>query len=144
MIPEIKIKIEIGFKEEEIKITSSKDAANVFKRLFDADLIQWREEVIMLCLNRNSVVIGYYKLASGGTTSCVVDAKMIYTIALNSTASSIILAHNHPSGNLNPSEIDKKLTNKLIEAGKLLDIALLDHLIITNDSHFSMADEGII
>ena len=144
MIPEIKIKVEIGFKEEEIKITSSKDAANVFKRLFDADLIQWREEVIMLCLNRNNVVIGYYKLASGGTTSCVVDAKMIYTIALNSTASSIILAHNHPSGNLNPSEIDKELTNKLIEAGKLLDIVLLDHLIITNDSHFSMADEGVI
>jgi DNA repair protein RadC len=90
------------------------------------------------------VVIGYYKLASGGTTSCVVDAKMIYTIALNSTASSIILAHNHPSGSLKPSEPDKALTNKLIEAGKLLDIALLDHLIITNDSHFSMADEGVI
>ena len=93
---------------------------------------------------RNNVVIGYYKLGSGGTTSCVVDAKMIYTIALNSTASSIILAHNHPSGSLKPSEPDKALTNKLIEAGKLLDIALLDHLIITNDSHFSMADEGVI
>lgn len=144
MIPEIKIKVEIGTREEEIKITSSNDAAKVFKKLFDADLIQWREEVIMLCLNRNNVVIGYYKLASGGTTSCVVDAKMIYTIALNSTASSIILAHNHPSGSLKPSEPDKSLTNKLIEAGKLLDIALLDHLIITNDSHFSMADEGVI
>jgi DNA repair protein RadC len=144
MIPEIKIKVEIGTREEEIKITSSNDAAKVFKKLFDADLIQWREEVIMLCLNRNNVVIGYYKLASGGTTSCVVDAKMIYTIALNSTASSIILAHNHPSGSLKPSEPDKALTNKLIEAGKLLDIALLDHLIITNDSHFSMADEGVI
>jgi DNA repair protein RadC len=144
MIPEIKIRVEIGFKEEEIKITSSEDAANVFKRLFDADLIQWREEVIMLCLNRKNVVIGYYKLASGGTNACIVDAKMIYTIALNSTASSIILAHNHPSGNLNPSELDEQLTQKLIEAGKLLDITLLDHLIITNDSHFSMADGGII
>jgi len=144
MIPEIKIKVEIGAREEEMKITSSEDAANVFKRLFDADLIQWREGVIMLCLNRNNVVIGYYKLASGGTTSCVVDAKMIYTIGLNSTASAIIMAHNHPSGNMNPSQADIDLTTKLVKAGKLLDIALLDHLIITNNSHFSMADEGII
>lgn len=144
MVPEIKIKVEIGTREEEMQITSSKDAAKVFKKLFDADLIQWREEVIMLCLNRNNVVIGYYKLASGGTTACVVDAKMIYTIALNSTASAIILAHNHPSGNMNPSQVDKDLTTKLVKAGKLLDIALLDHLIITLDGHYSMADEGII
>jgi len=144
MLPEIKIKVSIEPSEKVYKISSSAEAAELFKELFDKDQIQWKEEVIMLCLNRQNHVLGYFKISSGGTTASIVDAKVIFTIALNCTASSIILAHNHPSGSLKPSEPDKAITNKIKEAGKILDIALLDHLIITSENFYSFADEGLL
>ena len=144
MLPEIKVKVSIEPSEKVYKISSSADAAELFKDLFDKDHIQWKEEVIMLCLNRQNHVLGYFKISSGGTTGSVVDAKVIFTIALNCTASSIILAHNHPSGSLKPSEPDKALTNKIKEAGRILDIALLDHLIITSEHFYSFADQGLL
>ena len=128
--------------DELYTITSSDSANRVFKKIFDSDTICWTEESIILCLNRKNVVIGYYKLSSGGMSGTVVDSKVIFTIALKSGASAIILAHNHPSGNLKPSEADKNLTKKIVEGGKILDILLLDHLIITDNSYYSLADNG--
>ena len=128
--------------DELYTITSSDSANRVFKKIFDSDTICWTEESIILSLNRKNVVIGYYKLSSGGMSGTVVDSKVIFTIALKSGASAIILAHNHPSGNLKPSEADKNLTKKIVEGGKILDIQLLDHLIITDNSYYSLADNG--
>lgn len=144
-----KIKISVSFdkklkKSELIKITSSKDAYQVFKRVFDADTFNWSEEFILLCLNNSNKVVGFYKLSSGGMTGTVVDVRMIFTTALNCLATSIMIAHNHPSGALHPSEADKAITKKIKEASKFLDINVLDHLIITDESYFSFCDEGIL
>ena len=98
----------------------------------------------MLFLNRGNRVLGGYKISSGGITGTVVDIRIILAIALKCLASGIILAHTHPSGELTPSRTDKELTQKLKEAAKLMDISLLDHLIITENAHYSFADEGIL
>ncbi len=89
-------------------------------------------------------MLGVYQVSSGGTTGTVVDPKLIFQAALKTNASSVIIAHNHPSGNLQPSDLDKKLTSKLINAGSFLDINVLDHLIIINDNYKSFADDGLM
>ncbi len=125
------------------KVTCSNDAVEVLRSIW-SDQIEYREEFVILCLNRANKVLGYSKISSGGTSGTVADPKIIFQIALKSNASSIILAHNHPSGNINPSDSDLKLTKKLKNAGTLLDIPVLDHIILTNESFFSFADEGIM
>lgn len=146
-IPEIKISVSFDKnlkKSELIKIGSSKDAYKVFQRVFNADTFHWSEEMIMLCVNNSNKVVGFYKISSGGMTGTVVDIRMIFTTALQCAATSIIIAHNHPSGTLIPSDADLTITKKIIEAGKVLDIRLLDHLIITDESFYSFADNGRI
>jgi len=96
----------------------------------------------LLCLDRSNRVIGYRKIGQGGVSGCVVDPKIIFSIALACGASSIMIAHNHPSGQLKPSEADVTLTKKIKEAGRMLDITVLDHIIITSDGYMSFADEG--
>lgn len=142
-LPKIKIKVSIS-KGEEHTIKSSDDVANICKSIFSADTIDWTEEMILICLNRANVVIGYYKVSSGGFAGTVCDPKVVLTIALQSAASGIILSHNHPSGNLMPSDVDIKLTRKIKEACSYLDINMLDHVIITSKGHYSMLDNGII
>lgn len=145
-IPEIKISVsfdKILKKSELMKITSSRDAYEIFKRVFNADTFDWCEEVIMLCVNNSNKVVGFHKVSSGGMTGTVIDVRMIFTTALKSLATGIIIAHNHPSGTLIPSEADKAITKKIKEAGKFLDINVLDHLIITDENYFSFQDEGI-
>jgi len=100
------------------------------------------EEFWILLLNRANRVIGRECISTGGVSGTVVDAKIVFRKALEYQASSLILGHNHPSGNLAPSTADRQLTAKLIQAGKHLDIAVLDHLIVTNSSYYSFADEG--
>ena len=144
-----KIKISISFdkkikKSELIQISSAKDSYDIFKNIFDADTFDWREEFIILCLNNSNKVVGFYKISSGGMTGTVVDVRIIFTAALQCLATSIILAHNHPSGKLQPSESDKKMTQKIKEAGKLLDIEILDHLIINDEDFFSFAKAGLL
>lgn len=144
-----KIKISISFdkklkKSELLQIASAQDAYNIFKKIFNADTFDWCEEFIILCLNNSNKVVGFYKLSSGGMTGTIVDVRMIFTTALKSLATSIILAHNHPSGKLIPSEADKTITKKIIEAGQVLDIKILDHLIINDESFFSFSNEGLI
>ena len=146
-IPEIEIKVQLkdNVKVSELyKIESSKDAANVFRQIFNADTILWQEEFVMLCLNRSNAVTGFYKVSSGGMHGTVVDPKIVYTVALKSCATSLIVAHNHPSGNLKISEADRKITQKLRDSGKILEIQLLDHLVITQESYLSMADQGLL
>lgn len=138
-IPEIEIKYKTGSIVKQ-KITNSKDAFDIFKQVFDADTIEWKEECILLCLNTSNCVIGWYKVSSGGTTMTVIDPKVIFSVALTSGATAIMMAHNHPSGALIPSISDINITKKIQDGAKILDIILLDHLIITNNEHYSFAD----
>ena len=102
------------------------------------------EEFWVMTLNRKNTVISAYKISEGGITATVVDQRKIFKLALDDKSTSIILFHNHPSGNLKPSESDNQLTAKLKEGGKLLDIAVIDHLIIVQSAYYSYADEGML
>jgi DNA repair protein RadC len=126
------------------QMKSSSDAAQFFRTIFDADTIQWTEESAMITLNRANEVISVDKLSSGGTAGVIVDSKVVFTIALKLTGHSIILAHNHPSGNLKPSNEDIEVTRKLQKGGDILDIRVLDHIILSDSGYLSMADEGYI
>jgi len=131
-------------KPEETKadrITSSADVYESMKPEL-ADLPH--EEFWLLLLNRANKIIKKQPISQGGVSGTVADPKIIFNHALNHLASSVVLIHNHPSGNLKPSETDKRLTKQLFEAGKLLEIAVLDHLIYTNNGYFSFADENLL
>jgi DNA repair protein RadC len=117
---------------------------HVLKQLWDMNRIEVTEELKVLLLNCDSRVIGVYNASAGGITSTLVDPRLILATALKSLATGIILAHNHPSGNLKPSRQDKEVTKKLITAAKYHDIAVIDHIIITREGYYSFADEGLI
>lgn len=123
------------------KIESSLDAYAQFCDLL-CDL--HHEEFWLMNLNRNNQVISLRRISEGGWHSTIVDPKKLFSKALQEKASAIIVAHNHPSGNLTPSTEDKRITNKLRRCGVDLELPLLDHLIIAADSYFSFADEGIL
>lgn len=125
------------------KIKSSKDCEKALRNLFTERSL-FCEEFILLTLNRRNSVIGYYHVSTGGVAGTVADPKIIFSIALSSLASSIILCHNHPSGEKEPSQSDIRMTKNAINAGKLLDIAVLDHIIVTDDGYYSFADNGLI
>lgn len=127
--------------EKKPKISSSKD---VYELMRPSLLDLSHEEFWVIILNRGNQVIARQPVSSGGVSGTVADPKMIFKKALDYLASSIILVHNHPSGNINPSEADRQLTNKMKEAGKFLDIPVLDHVIFTDDKYYSFADEGIL
>jgi DNA repair protein RadC len=141
--PKIKVKVSVT-KGDKVTITSPEKMVEVMRSIFDADTILWTEEVIMVCLNRANDVVGYYRVSSGGFSGTVLDPRVVMTIALNNASSSIILAHNHPSGNLKPSEGDKAITEKIKSACAFFDMKLLDHLIITDESYFSFNEGGLI
>jgi DNA repair protein RadC len=124
-----------------LQIKSSKDVADIFQPLL-ADL--QHEEFWILFLNRSNRVINRMKLSQGGISGTVTDVRMIMKKAIESLASGIIVCHNHPSGNLNPSESDTKITQKVKDAGNLMDIQLLDHLIISEKDYYSFADNGLL
>lgn len=126
-----------------VKITDSKLAAD-FIRQFWGDDIEIFESFYLLMLNMNNVTIGYAKISQGGIAGTVVDVRLICKYAVDSLCSSVIVAHNHPSGNLNPSSQDIDITNKLKQALQLLDIKLIEHIILTKDAYYSFADEGRI
>jgi len=126
---------------ERPKITRSAEAVEVLRSVWSSQ-IEAREEFVVLMLDRSNRVLGYQLLSKGGISGTVADIRLIFSVALEALASSIILAHNHPSGNLKPSEADLTLTRKVKEASKVIDIALLDHFILTKEGHYSFADEG--
>lgn len=126
--------------EEKPKVVTSADAAALFVPLL-SDLPH--EEFWVLLLNRNNLVIDKMLVSQGGLSGTIIDVRIILKIALDKLASSIILCHNHPSGNLVPSEADKEITRKIKEAGKHMDIPVLDHLIVGNGAYFSFTDEGL-
>jgi DNA repair protein RadC len=127
--------------DEKPRITSSKDAYDILKaHLLDLP----HEEFWVLLLNRANRVTKKHQISQGGVAGTIADPKIIFKYALEELASGIIIAHNHPSGNLTASQADIDLTRKLKEGGKLLEIQVLDHLIIAGQKYFSFADEGMI
>lgn len=126
-------------------IRTSRCAFDYLKTVFGEEYIGTREEFNVLFLNRANKPIGIYRLSLGGIDSTVADIRLLFAAALKSLTSGIILSHNHPSGVGRPSESDLRLTKKINEACKLMDIALLDHIILTPFGDYtSMADEGLL
>lgn len=125
-----------------VKIKSADDAFNVLFASWDMDTIELQEEFKILLLNRANEVLGIYPLSKGGITGTIVDQRLIFAVALKCNATSIIIAHNHPSGKLLPSETDITLTKSIGKCGKLLEINLIDHLIVTKNGFYSFINNG--
>jgi DNA repair protein RadC len=140
--------IEVRYRtkpQDKIAIKKSKDAFDILYPLYNKDNIEFLEQFYLLLLNRANKVLGWINLSIGGTNGAIVDVKVIFALALTTNASGIVVSHNHPSQNLIPSEEDKRITKAIIEAGKLFNIKLLDHIIVaSNENYFSFADEGLL
>jgi len=129
---------------ERPKISSVKDCYELLKEYWNENTIEMQEEFKVLLLNRGNKVIGIYEASSGGITGSVADPRLILAAAIKSLAVSIILSHNHPSGNLKPSRADEELTQKIKMAACYHDIKLVDHIIITSEGYYSFAEEGVL
>jgi len=131
---------------ERLAVKCSRDAHKIFFDSWNQSTIEYKETVKMLLFNRANKVLGITTISEGGISGTVTDVRLIYQYAIKGNASGIIVCHNHPSGNSNPSESNQKITQKIKEAGNLLDIQLLDHIILTPESeiYISFADEGQI
>ncbi len=127
--------------KEQPKVQSSRDAYNLIAPIIADNNF---EEFWILLLNRGSKLIKKIKISSGGVNAVLADPRLIFKHAIENLASVIILVHNHPSGNLQPSREDLNITKKLQEGAKLLDVSVPDHLIITQEGYFSFADEGLM
>lgn len=125
------------------KISSSKDGYEFVKQFYGDD-IEIFESFFLLCLNNSNKTTGYAKISQGGITGTVVDVRLVAKYAIENLATSVIIAHNHPSGTLRPSQADIQITNKIKEGLKLLDVVVVDHLILTENGYYSFVDEGII
>ena len=139
---------EIQLKYQPQPLTESIHGAKEIHKLlincvFDADTIGYKESFKLLLLNQANKVIGYTAISDGGLTSTVVDVRVVMQTVLVTNATSIILAHNHPSGNIYPSSLDDSLTKRIKSACELMDIRLLDHIIVTPfDTFYSYCDNG--
>ena len=139
--------LELGRRRKEqeppklLKITGSRQIYELMRPYLHDESV---EQVYLLLLNRTNGLIKKERVSQGGISASVVDPKVVFRFALEQGAHSLILIHNHPSGNLQPSESDKRLTQRLQKIGKELEILLLDHLIYTDQGYFSFADEGIM
>jgi DNA repair protein RadC len=129
---------------DRININSASGANEILQFSWDQNRIDLLEEFKIVLLSRSNACLGISEVAIGGSTACHVDPKIVFAIALKANAAAIILAHNHPSGQLKPSEPDIAMTNRLFLGGKLLNVDVLDHLIITRHGFYSMADNHIM
>ena len=127
------------------KINSSEDAAQLLSAHWDQDTIALHESFKVVLLNNGNKVKGIYEVSKGGITGTLVDLRILFAVILKTVSVGIILCHNHPSGNLNASEADRKLTKKIRDAAKLFDVQVLDHIILAPDGgYYSFADNGIL
>ncbi len=130
--------------DQRVKINGSVRAYELLLENWAEDTIELKEEFKILLLNRAHKVLGISVISSGGVSGTLVDPKLVFITALKTLASGIILTHNHPSGNRQPSQADIQLTRKLVASGKLLELPIIDHIILTTTGYFSFADEGLI
>lgn len=125
-------------------VCDSKSAAEILRSCWDDNKLDMVEQFNVLLLNRANAVLGLYRLSTGGISGTVADPRHAFAAALKANACCIVIAHNHPSGGLKPSRSDEDLTMKFKEAGKMLDIKVMDHIILTRDGYYSFADNGLV
>lgn len=142
-VAEIKVSYTTNLTDK-IRLTNFKDTYQFILSHWDLNIIEYQEESKIILLNRSNMVLGIHQLSKGGISGTIVDIRIILAVALKCNASGIILVHNHPSGNLKPSEADKKITKRLKQGGELLELCLIDHLIISKRDCFSFAQEGLL
>jgi len=128
---------------QKVKITCSKDAETFLRQFYFDDLVIY-ESFFILLLNRANITIGFAKISQGGVSGTSVDVRIIAKYCIESLADSVILCHNHPSGNILASNADKSLTIKLSDGLKFFDCNVVDHLILSESNYFSFADEGLL
>lgn len=144
-LAEVKLVFKTKVKpSERVTIVSSLSAYKLLISIYDKETIEYKEYMKVLLLNQSNKVLGVHNLSEGGIDGTYADVRQILQIALLSNATSIIISHNHPSGNTEPSMNDKKLTSAIEQACKYMNIQLLDHMIVTPESYFSFADKGMI
>lgn len=144
-VSELQLVYKQRFKpSERPKINNSIESYEVLIQSWNIEIIGFIEEFKILLLNRAHRVIGFYEVSTGGICGTVADPRVIFAAAIKCSATSIILAHNHPSGNLTPSPADIQLTSKIKEGGRILDIDVIDHIILTDEGYFSFADHGLL
>ncbi|MRX46642.1 JAB domain-containing protein [Pedobacter puniceum] len=129
---------------QRLKVGQASDVYKILLDGWDKDSIHLVEQFKIVLLNKACKVLGVSTISTGGITGTIVDMKLVFGIALKGGASSIVLTHNHPSGGLIPSTQDRNLTRKIYEAGRILDIDVVDHLIISTEGYYSFAEEGIL
>lgn len=142
-VSEISVSYSHTYKRK-IKITGVESAEKTLRKMWDTQLMNIQEQFCVLFLNNANEVIGFRCLSSGTLIATLVDFKMLFGLACKSLSSAIIIAHNHPSGKLKPSKADLDLTQKVKRAGNMLDIELLDHIILTQNSYTSLVSEHYI
>lgn len=148
LLPEKVAEVKLTYKTKQSistlpKIENSRDIRDVLSRMWSEDM-DFVESFNLLLLNRGLRVLGFFHLSKGGTASTIVDVRLVFSAAILANATSIVLAHNHPSGNVFPSKPDIDLTKKIVEGSKLLDIQVLDHIIMSSEDYYSFADEGML
>ncbi len=128
------------------KIITSLNLHELIRKIYSSSecIIDFKEYFFIILLNRNNLVIGYNMLSAGGISGTVVDIRIAFAIALKSLATSMVIVHNHPSGNLKPSQQDITITKQFKDAGRIMDIAIIDHIIIADSGYFSFADQGML
>jgi DNA repair protein RadC len=127
------------------KVQTSREVFRLLKNSWDDNKIELLEQFKIVLTDRRNACIGIADISTGGVTGCVADPKIMFAIALKARATGMIMAHNHPSGALRPSQADIELTQRMVKGGKYLDIAVLDHLIVTSeDKYYSFSDEGMM
>ncbi|MBI1223209.1 MAG: DNA repair protein [Bacteroidetes bacterium] len=125
-------------------VKSSNDAYRIFKNIFESERIDYKEFFFVLLMSNSNRCLCYSRIGEGNTSGTVVNIKEILQLVLKTNACGVILAHNHPSGNLTASEADIRITRKIRDSCESLEIVLLDHIIISSESYFSFMDEGLI
>jgi len=143
LLCEITLKYKPG-SQRKGPIGSSEEAIKILRTMYDPDTLSLTECFICLFLDRANQTIGWMKLSQGGINGTVTDVRLLVATAIKCAASSVIISHNHPSGNITPSEADKTITKRIGLACKLFDIQVLDHVIITQDAHYSFSDNGVV
>jgi DNA repair protein RadC len=144
LAPEVKLRILRGKKVNTIKIKSAKDSIDILRKYITPAKVQTQEFMVAMYLNNNNNVLAVYQFGMGGFTGTVMDIRLLMAAALKLGAVAIILCHNHPSGNLTPSQADKDITREVVKVANIHHIKLLDHIILTKESYFSFAEQGIL
>ena len=140
----VSIRYERPFQKDRPRIASASQCAHIIRLIKQDDLLDYKERMWVILLNRGLMVLGVAKISEGSDIATVISNKEILQLAILSHATGVMLVHNHPSGRCEPSSADKNITKRLKEALDLFDIQLMDHVIIGSENHFSMADEGTI